>query len=68
MVLAADAPHLRGGVVRGAEGARGHQGGAAAGEVGDAMEACGLDGLGQCHGVQDRRLAGLCRKFSARVS
>jgi hypothetical protein len=44
---AADQAGLRDGVVRGATRPGGHQGRALAGEAGDAMDARGLDGLGQ---------------------
>ncbi len=52
-LAAADQPHIRDGVVRGPERARGDEGGAPTGEAGDAMDAGGLQGFCQAHRRQD---------------
>ena len=49
----ADQPHTRNRVVRRTTRARGHQGGAGAGEAGDAVDAGGVEGFGQAHRRQD---------------
>ena len=46
---AADQPHIRDGVMRGAKRTRGDQGRAVAGEAGDAMDSGGLQGFGEGH-------------------
>jgi hypothetical protein len=50
---AADQAHVRDGVVRGAERARGDDRRAPAGEAGDAMDARGVEGFGEGHGRHD---------------
>jgi hypothetical protein len=52
-LAAADQAGIREGVVRGATRSGGHQGGALAGEAGDAREARGLEGLGEGQRRQD---------------
>jgi hypothetical protein len=52
-LTAADPPHIRDGMVRGAKRPPGDQGGAGAGEAGDAMNTGGFDGFGQAHRRQD---------------
>jgi hypothetical protein len=52
-VAPADQPCVRDGVVRSATRAGGDQGGAVAGEAGDAVDACGLNSLGEGHRQQD---------------
>jgi hypothetical protein len=52
-VAPADQPRIRDRMVGGATRARRHQRGAAAGEAGDTMDACGLNGFGQGHRRQD---------------
>jgi hypothetical protein len=50
---APDQPHLGDRVRRGATRPRGDQGGAGAGAAGDAMDARGLEGVGEAHRGQD---------------
>jgi hypothetical protein len=52
-LTAADQPHIRDGMMGGAEGAAGDQGRAPVGEAGDAMHAGRFDGFGQAHLRQD---------------
>jgi hypothetical protein len=49
----ADQPDVRDGVMGGAKRASRHQRGAVAGEAGNTMDACGLNGFGQGHRRQD---------------
>jgi hypothetical protein len=52
-LAAAEQPDIRDSVMGGAKGARGDQGGAVAGEDGDAVDAGGFNGFGQGHRRQD---------------
>jgi hypothetical protein len=52
-LAATDQPDIRAGVVRGVTRVSHDEGGAVAGEPGDAVNARGLDGLGQGHLRQD---------------
>ena len=52
-----DQPHIGNGMVGGAKRPGGDEGGAPPGEAGDAVDAGGVDGLGQGHIGEDRRQA-----------
>jgi hypothetical protein len=58
-----DQPHIRYGVVGGAERPGGDERGAPPGEAGDAVAAGGLEGLGQGHRGEDRRQASGQHRF-----